>query len=392
MSPMSPFRRSGSPFYYVRHDVPGVGNITLSTKTKHAGLARQYDQLVRNLRDLNRRDVLLALKDGEVTLVELLEHRLPHQLDALAARISSPPLGPLVDEWLKMGARDTGLRDRSMQRYATSWTRILAPLPAAARIGDVNSAFVAEYRRRRQADAEAAGKALSPATLNRDLAAIGAFLRWCAQNKGLKVERPTLKYQRESKGRLVWLSSEQLAAFRAKCPAEWQPLFELLFSTGMTVSEATGLRRTDVDLKKRRVSIHEEFGRKLKRESRARELSFPDRLVSLLEQQLRTAAPEPSARIFPFTYWTARKAWIRVCAAAEIHGATIHDARHTYAVHAVQSGIPEARLQKLLGHAHPGTTRRYAMHAPEQFLDDDADRIAKHMAHVVPTPKLELLA
>jgi integrase len=68
-----------------------------------------------------------------------------------------------------------------------------------------------------------------------------------------------------------------------------------------------------------------------------------------------------------------------VCTAAEIFGATIHDARHTYAVHAVQDGIPEARLQKLLGHAHPGTTRRYAMHALEQFLEGDAERVARHM-------------
>lgn len=200
MSPMSPFRRSNSPFYYVRHDVPGIGNITLSTKTKSVGLARQYDQLLRNLRDLERRDLLLALKAGHVTLAELREHRLPHQLDALTARISSPRLDPLVDEWLKMGARDTGLRDRSMQRYATSWKRIRALLPSGARIGNVNTAFIAEYKRRRQSEAETAGKPLSPATLNRDLAAIGAFFRWCAQDKGLKLDRPALKYQRASSG------------------------------------------------------------------------------------------------------------------------------------------------------------------------------------------------
>jgi len=40
----------------------------------------------------------------------------------------------------------------------------------------------------------------------------------------------------------------------------------------------------------------------------------------------------------------------------------------------VQSGGPEARLRKLLGHSHAATTRRYAAHSPEQFLDADADR------------------
>jgi hypothetical protein len=37
-----------------------------------------------------------------------------------------------------------------------------------------------------------------------------------------------------------------------------------------------------------------------------------------------------------------------------------------------------------LGHAHPGTTRRYAMHSPEQFQDADTDRVASHMGLTMP--------
>lgn len=105
---------------------------------------------------------------------------------------------------------------------------------------------------------------------------------------------------------------------------------------------------------------------------------------------LKARPREPDASVFPFTYWPAQKAWKQVCTATEIYGATIHDARHTYAVHAVQDGIPEARLQKLLGHAHPGTTRRYAMHAPEQFLEGDAERVARHMGLGDVAPRLEI--
>ena len=78
-----------------------------------------------------------------------------------------------------------------------------------------------------------------------------------------------------------------------------------------------------------------------------------------------------------------------MCKAAGIVAATIHDARHTFAVHAVQGGIPEARLQKLLDHVHPGTTRRYAMHSPEQFQDADADRVASHMGLATAPLRLE---
>jgi len=77
-----------------------------------------------------------------------------------------------------------------------------------------------------------------------------------------------------------YLSSEELAAFRDHCPKEWQPPFMLLFSTGMTIGEALGLRRSDTDLRIRRVSIHEEYGRTLKRDSRARELSIPASVVA----------------------------------------------------------------------------------------------------------------
>jgi integrase len=145
------------------------------------------------------------------------------------------------------------------------------------------------------------------------------------------------------------------------------------------VSEALGLTRADLDLRLRRVSIHEEYGRTLKRRSRNRDLSLPEHIVTALAVHLDVLPSDPETKVFPVNYQAARKAWTQCCKRAGIYAATMHDARHTFAVHAVQDGIPGARLQKLLGHAHAGTTRRYAMHAAEQFLDTDAERVAKHM-------------
>lgn len=48
-------------------------------------------------------------------------------------------------------------------------------------------------------------------------------------------------------------------------------------------------------------------------------------------------------------YGVVRRTGAAVCRLAEIAGATPHDARHTFAVHAAQAGIPIVRLQKLLG-------------------------------------------
>src|SRR5205807_1769048 len=127
-----------------------------------------------------------------------------------------------------------------------------------ARLEDLDQSFVSEFRRLRLAATRNDGKSISPATLNRDLAAIGAFLRWCAEEKGYAISRPKLKYQGESKGKNRWFTTEELAAFRENCPEDWWPLFGLLFGTGITISEALGLRVCDMDLKAGRLSIHEE--------------------------------------------------------------------------------------------------------------------------------------
>lgn len=79
-------------------------------------------------------------------------------------------------------------------------------------------------------------------------------------------------------------------------------------------------------------------------------------------------------------YGRLRRVWDRTCRAAGIEQATPHDARHTFAVHAAQAGVPIVRLQKLLGHATAAMTMRYMKHAPEAYLAEDGDAIARHMS------------
>lgn len=386
MSRMSPYRRAGSPYWCIRRNVKGLGELRLSTGTTSLALARRYDELVVDFKELGRIDILEALRSHTITFAQLYANKSQAKLDILLSESGSPSLKPLVTEWLARGAADLGLRDRSMDRYASSWKQLWAIVPAQAKLKDLTQELVSDFKRHRSAQAEESGKPLSPATLNRDLAALGAFLSWCEAEKGLAVTRPVLKYQRESRGRIRWLTPLELASFRQHCPEQWWVLFGLLFRTGMSISEALGLRRTDVNLSAKRVSLHEEYGRKLKRDSRARELSLPDSLIPILAAWFTQSNVEQDDRVFPFTYWPARKAWAAACRSAEIHGATIHDARHTFAVHAVQNGVPEARLQKLLGHSHAGTTRRYAMHSPEQFLEQDAERVSRSMGFGAATP------
>src|SRR5688572_4349037 len=67
---VSPFRRKESPYWYVRRDFRGVGNVTLSTHTTSIARARRYDDLLLELRDDGRLDVIRALKSRRITFAD----------------------------------------------------------------------------------------------------------------------------------------------------------------------------------------------------------------------------------------------------------------------------------------------------------------------------------
>jgi integrase len=322
----------------------------------------------------------------------------PAALEQLRAKAESPQVGELVDRWLAWLRSPAGVSPRtrrryaprSVERYAVSWEGFFAVLPRGreARLSDVTRGFVLEYRRTRaravggRKRLERAGQTVSAATLNRDLAALGAFLTWVAEVEALPVERFRMPRERESRGRERWLSSEELRRFEAKSPAEWWPFFATLFYTGARRGEAQGLRGADVLLHAKRILIHE-AERRVKTREAVRDLPIPPALERALAGHLAHVGPGPSDLVFPGLtqdYGTVRRVWRVTCAAAEIAGATVHDARHTFAVHAAQAGVPIVRLQKLLGHADPTMTLRYMKHAPEAYLDEDAAAIAAHMA------------
>lgn len=116
---------------------------------------------------------------------------------------------------------------------------------------------------------------------------------------------------------------------------------------------------------------------------RQRFLPIPAALAVVLEEHFAASRPAANDLLFPGEaqrYAAVRRAWDRVCLAAGINGVTPHVARHTYGVHAAQSNVPIVRLQKLLGHATPQMTMRYMQHAPEAYLDGDAERISASMS------------
>lgn len=71
--------------------------------------------------------------------------------------------------------------------------------------------------------------------------------------------------------------------------------------------------------------------------------------------------------------------WIRIRRRAAIPDVRIHDLRHSFASVAIQDGVPLHVIGKLLDHALPETTARYA-HLADEVVADAADRVCGGLA------------
>ena len=67
--------------------------------------------------------------------------------------------------------------------------------------------------------------------------------------------------------------------------------------------------------------------------------------------------------------------WQKLRAFAGLEDVRVHDCRHTFASHAVMSGLDLYTVGRLLGHADIGSTERYA-HLADDHVREAAGRIS----------------
>jgi integrase len=202
---------------------------------------------------------------------------------------------------------------------------------------------------------------LSPATVNRYLAALNHVINtaikqwgWMSANPIEKIEKP-----KEPKGRSLFLTKEQCTALLAACKLEKRkPLYLIvLFAlcTGARKSEILTLKRKDVDLI-RKVAVAYDT-----KNGENRPLYLWDGLCLLLADYLMRG----SKSRFVFASRTGgilniEVEWRRALKRAGITGFRFHDLRHTAASYMAMNGAPPSDVGEALGHKDPKQTKRYS--------------------------------
>lgn len=213
---------------------------------------------------------------------------------------------------------------------------------------------------------------LKPATKNRHLAVISAFIQFCQQEEYLSEDvqvksrwRPKLP-----KTQPKYLDKEELA--KVKLAAENfklrdRALFEFLLTSGSRVGEAVGLDIEDLDLENRTARV-------TGKGNKTRDVHFSESCALLLEKLLENHPGNTSA-VF-LNRWgnrmhvrSVQNIMAKIGEKAGLNRKlTPHCLRHTFSTYILSKGADIEFISEELGHANLATTSIYARVLDEQVV------------------------
>lgn len=178
---------------------------------------------------------------------------------------------------------------------------------------------------------------------------------------------------------------------------------------GLRIGEALSLKKEDIDLKNRRISInktltidtqgHTKLGEDTKSASGNRDIIIPDFLLPYVEEQYQKADENSYGLLF-YNNHLVRHSSVnsvlkRICNNLEIYRKDLstHVLRHTFATRCIEGEMPPSVLQKLMGHANMKVTMDIYVSVDKDFKEKEIDKISKYYANnnliIKDTPLLE---
>jgi integrase/recombinase XerD len=291
------------------------------------------------------------------------------------SRVSPPAPRALsrdAEEFLSYLAVERGRSPRSISSYRfdlVAYEEFLSARSVA--LGDVGPNLVEDYL----AFLKAAGR--KPSSVKRALSAIRGLHRFCLDERGATRD-PTegLRPPRQAQAIPKALSEEEairlltsVVALDARGRRD-RAIVELLYATGMRISELAGLRLSDLDLER---SLCIVFGKGAKErvvpfgrhaETALRDWLGPDGRGALAPERWARRSDEEAVFVSSRGRRMSRQAiWTvvhRAACRAGLEGkVTPHVLRHSCATHLLEHGADIRVVQELLGHAAITTTQVY---------------------------------
>ncbi|HEY3064499.1 MAG TPA: tyrosine recombinase XerC [Methylomirabilota bacterium] len=273
-------------------------------------------------------------------------------------------------QFLKYLSVEKDASPHTLRSYRSDLTQFQAFAAArgAPSIADVDGALVRAYL------AHLHGRRLEPASIARQLASLRSWCRFLvrrgllARNVARGVRSPRLPRRLPS-----FLPIDETVALVSTSPAaeRWRErdlaILELLYASGLRVSELVGLDVADVDRRERTVRV-------LGKGRKERIVPFGAKADAALARHLARRGGERGPLFLNArgTRLGARGVYAVVRRAARAAGLTRrvspHTLRHTFATHLLDAGADLRAIQEFLGHSRLSTTERYTHVGSDQLM------------------------
>ena len=215
---------------------------------------------------------------------------------------------------------------------------------------------------------------LNPATLNYHLIALRSFLKFCAKRDIMALNPAKIELARTKRKQVTFLNEEELESLFAQPKIDTmvglrdRAILELLFASGLRVSELVGLNRDHINLKRREFMVRGKG-------EKDRLVFVSEEAASWIEQYLakRTDNIKPLFIRYSgskkvdlsgnYSRLTARSVQRLVARYALIAGITKHVSphtmRHSFGTDLLMNGADLRTVQVMLGHSNISTTQIY---------------------------------
>lgn len=215
---------------------------------------------------------------------------------------------------------------------------------------------------------------LEKSTQNYHLIALRSFLKYCAKRDIPALAPAKVELARTKRKQVTFLTPEEVERLFNEPNIETQnglrdrAILELLFSSGLRVSELVGLDRDHINLKRREFMVR---GKGQKDRPIFISPSAAEWIQRYVDERTDTTRPlfirysgqKKVDRTGNFTRLTARSVQRMVARYALLAGITKHVSphtlRHSYATDLLMNGADLRSVQALLGHSNIATTQIY---------------------------------
>jgi integrase len=368
------------------------------TKTKTPGVYKRGSRYLVAYRDAD------GTQRRESTVSYNAACELKHEREAeakLRASGSGPTrLGDYALEWVERynGRGRRGFREITRKEYRRDLKHYVLPYFGGRTLSQITPRDVANFVGW-LCDGHAQGRVLADATVRRILAPLRSCLA-TAMHEGLIRTNPTAGASLPSRDAVRAaeageedepdrraLSRDELAALLTVAPERYRPLFRLLASTGLRISEALALRWRDLRLdgsrpvvKVRRAYVKGRFVPPKSKHGR-RDVPLANTLVLEL-RRLRAQTDWPGDDDFVFCAHDGRPLHDRNLSARVLKPAVEeagapwagwHTLRHTCASLLFAEGRNAVQVQRWLGHHSPAFTLSTYVHLLDEDLGEPLD-------------------